>query len=116
MTRTTRAVLGVAAMIVAAGCGSAPRRFPPDSEIRPRAALPASFAVLEAGTPRPARPGEGCRSPLFDAASGATLFLERSTGGRGDYSNLDGRLHLAAGELVRVECATGRTLGVVPVR
>jgi hypothetical protein len=116
MIRNAGPVLAVVVALVAPGCASAPHGFPPDDAVRPRATLPPFFAVLEAGTPRPARPGEGCRSPLFDATSGATLLLERSRGGRGDYSNLDGRLHLATGELVRIDCATGRALGVVPVR
>jgi hypothetical protein len=58
--------------------------------------------------------GDGtCRSPLVDPRNGLHLTLERSSAGQGDYSVEAGRYGVRAGERVRIECATGRAVGIV---
>ena len=54
-----------------------------------------------------------CRSPLQDP-DGTRLTLERSSGGKGDYAVDEGRYGVGAHELLRVECATGKPLAIVP--
>jgi hypothetical protein len=72
--------------------------------------------VLDAsGTETTSEPlgNPACRSPLQDP-DGARLTLERSSGGQGDYAVEEGRYGVRAGELLRVECATAKPLGIVP--
>lgn len=54
-----------------------------------------------------------CRSPLQDL-DGSRLTLVRSSGGQGDYMVDEGRYGVGARELLRVECATGKPLAIVP--
>ncbi len=54
-----------------------------------------------------------CRSPLQDP-DGSRLTLERSRGGEGDYVVDEGRYGVGARELLRVQCATGKPLAIVP--
>ena len=57
--------------------------------------------------------GGGCLNPLIDPRSGDRLVLVRSTTGHGDYEVREGRYGVGPAELIRVECNTGRPLGVV---
>lgn len=70
------------------------------------AAAPEAFE--RAGT------AEACWSPVTDARDGTRLVLVRSRAGRGDYAVPEGRYGVREGELPRLECATGRVLGIVP--
>lgn len=60
------------------------------------------------------QPGEGCRNPLVDPQDGSRLLLVRSTSSEGDYEVADGRYGIGRRSLLRVDCATGKPLGVVP--
>lgn len=59
------------------------------------------------------RPGEGCRNPMVDPRDGSRLLLDRATEGVGDYEVPSGRYGVEAGLLLRLDCATGRALGIV---
>ena len=58
-----------------------------------------------------------CRNPLFDPTDNTPLTLTGSgtVGGvqQGDYAVPDGKYGLPAGSRLRVNCATGRVLGVI---
>lgn len=56
--------------------------------------------------------GAGCLNPLVDPRDGERLTLVRSWSVHGDYEVAEGRYGLGEGELLRVECNTGRVLGV----
>jgi hypothetical protein len=74
------------------------------------------LVVLDAsGTETTAEPlgTPACRSPLQDP-DGTRLTLERSAPGQGDYLVEGGRYGVREGELLRVECATGKPVGIVP--
>ena len=78
--------------------------------------LPDHFLVgahTDPGFRQEPRAGEGCRNPLVDPQDGTRLTLVRSSGGRGDYSVAAGRYNVGRRELLRVECATGRPVGIV---
>lgn len=81
--------------------------------LRPAVDVPAHFLVSAGGASREPQAGEGCRNPLVDPRDGRRLTLERSARGLGDYSVVVGAYGLAAGELLRVDCATGVPVGIV---
>ncbi len=54
-----------------------------------------------------------CRSPIMDPRDGVSARLVRSVPGRGDYEFELGRYGIEAGELLRVDCRTGRSIGIV---
>lgn len=85
----------------------------PSAAIVPATDTPVAFLVEEHGALRPPRAGEGCRNPLVDPRTALRLVLERSEGGHGDYSVPEGRYEIGAGQLLRIDCATGQAIGIV---
>lgn len=87
----------------------------PAPTVAPRAGtdLPAQFLVEDAGKWREARAGEGCRNPVQDPRDSTTLTLAQSRNGTGDYVVPPGKYGASAGEWLRLECASGRPLGLV---
>jgi hypothetical protein len=101
-------------LVLTAACTA---RRPPSP---PRAPIDAPdhflVVVLDAsGTETTSEPpgNPACRSPLQDP-DGTRLTLARSSGGEGDYVVEEGRYGVRTGELLRVDCATGRPLAIVP--
>lgn len=86
---------------------------PAGSSMRPALDAPHHFMIATpTGTEEP-RPYEGCRNSLVDPRDGTRLTLIRSADGEGDYEPVPLRYGLSGGELLRVECESGRPLGVV---
>jgi len=56
--------------------------------------------------------GMGCRNPLVDPLSGVRITLVRSSGGYGDYEVPEGKYEVGKSEVLRVECATGKAIGI----
>jgi hypothetical protein len=83
--------------------------------------LPDHFMVAVSGVSQREEPraGEGCRNPLVDPRDGTELNLVRSKDGIGDYQVLGDQYSLASRygvdprHYLRVDCATGKALGVV---
>lgn len=89
--------------------------FDPARVTRQAEDVPEFFLVArpgEEGT-RPAQPGEGCRSPMVDPRSGRRIDMVRSSDSQGDYVVPDSAYGLADNELLRLDCSSGRVLGVV---
>jgi len=108
------------ALVAGAGCasGSDPMTRTVVAEAKD---LPDHFMVLASGFAQRSepRPGEGCRNPMVDPRDSTTLNLVRSKDGTGDYQvmNRDYELKSQYGvdsrHLLRVDCATGKALGIV---
>jgi hypothetical protein len=66
--------------------------------------------------PRDTMPGSGCVSRMYDFyGNGTQVTLISSPDGRvGDYEVPDGRYGVGANEALRLNCNTGRVIGVVP--
>lgn len=101
------------ALVLLAGCATTD--FGADSATRAATDVPPHFLV---GTPdgdstTEPTPGEGCRNPMVDPRDGTRLQLVRSAEARGDYAVPAGRYGVGEGELLRLECGTGRVVGVV---
>ncbi|WP_329682618.1 hypothetical protein [Longimicrobium sp.] len=100
-----------AALLVLAACASGGEMYPINAPARDASDVPPEFVSPSAA------PVEGCRNPMTDPRDGTHVRLVRSQGGTvGDYQVPAGRYGVGADELLRLECGTGRVVGVVPVR
>ncbi len=109
-----RALLPLASLLALGGCASPP--VSTGAPARPPVDVPPRFVVGEANTsavPDPA-PGKGCRNPMVDPRTNARLVLVRSSDGQGDYTVPDGAYGVRAGEILRIDCATGVAQGIYP--
>jgi hypothetical protein len=110
--------LGAAAALVAcaSGRGSAAGGIVAEAKD-----LPDHFMVSVTGLAQSEEPkaGEGCRNPLVDPRNGTQLNLMRSKDGIGDYQvlgeqySVDSRYGVDSRHYLRVDCATGKALGIV---
>jgi hypothetical protein len=102
-----------AGLVVGAGCATRLSTWESDVA-RAATETPDHFLVQgSAGDEEPPQDGS-CRSPLVDPRDRTGLVLVRSAAGRGDYEVPEARYGVGQGELLRVDCASGRALGVVP--
>lgn len=107
--------LTAAALVVTGAC----RAHRPPSPPRTPVDAPDHFLVVvldASGTETTSEPlgnAAACRTPLQDPNDGTRLTLDRSSAGQGDYVVPEGRYGVRPGELLRVECATGKALGIV---
>ena len=113
--------LGAAvAMVAFAGCASG-RSSMAGPVVAEAKNLPDHFMVAATGiaSSEEPKPGEGCRNPMVDPRDGTLLHLVRSKDGKGDYQVLDRDLELKTAygvdsqHLLRLDCATGKALGIV---
>jgi hypothetical protein len=83
--------------------------------------LPDHFMVSVTGVSQMEEPkaGEGCKNPMVDPRKGTVLNLVRSKDGIGDYQvlgkeyELEPRYGVDSRHYLRVDCATGKALGIV---
>jgi len=96
-----------------AGCASSHDPWGRNLPIQPAMDVPTHFLVEAHGgkTEEPA-PGP-CRNPMIDPRDGTRIVLVRSSEGRGYYRVPVGRYGVHPGELLLLECGTGRVIGVV---
>ena len=83
--------------------------------IRPATRTPARFEPQNRAlrlTPGDTIAGAGCVSPMIDPRDGAELRFVFSTS-YGDYEVPAGRYGAGANELLRLDCNTGRVIGLV---
>ena len=116
--RRIAAVMVSSLLAGALGCGHhGPETMPGPEAVRPASGAPARFepgnrrALLQ---PADTLAGSGCLSPLIDPRDRGVARLVRSAGGVGDYAGPPGRYGAGLDELLRIECNTGRLLGLVP--
>lgn len=57
--------------------------------------------------------GDGCLTPMRDPITGVEIVLVRSESGLGDYGAPSGAYGMRDDQLIRLECNTGRVIGVV---
>jgi len=100
------------------GCSHrAAETMPGPEAIRPASNAPERFepgnrrSLLE---PADTLVGSGCLSPLIDPRDRGVARLVRSAGGIGDYAGPPGRYGAGLDELLRIECNSGKLLGIVP--
>lgn len=101
-----------AALLLAIGCVSA-SSVNWNETGRPAGEVPARFVADTSAAAAPAG-AQGCLVRLMDPRDGTRLTLQQSAETLGDYRVEAGRYGVRAGEWLRVECATGRAVGIVP--
>jgi hypothetical protein len=124
MRSTTLGITGVfaaaSAVVVLSGCASS--RGSMEAPVVAQAKnLPDHFMVAVTGIAQAEepKPGEGCRNPMVDPRNGTPLNLMRSKSGVGDYQvqgrdyELDSSYGVDPRHLLRIDCATGKALGIV---
>ena len=111
------AALGAAAALVACASGGGSMAGGIVAEAKD---LPDHFLVSVTGLAQAEEPKAGdCRNPLIDARNSTVLNLMRSRDGIGDYQVLDAeyavvpRYGVDSRHYLRVDCATGKALGIV---
>ena len=110
--------LGAAAALVACASGRGSMAGGIAAEAKD---LPDHFMVVVSGLSQREEPkvGEGCRNPMVDPRNGTVLNLMRSKDGAGDYQvlgvqyELESRYGVDSRHYLRVDCATGKGLGIV---
>lgn len=76
---------------------------------------PDHFMVVRTGIgkAKEPKPGEGCRNPMVDPRDHTELLLRRSAGDTGDYWVQNPKYGLTSQQLLRIDCATGKAIGIV---
>lgn len=102
-------------LLISAGCATSD--FAPNRILRPAVDVPERFWATEAKEGAESAESTsgtgGCRNPMFDPRDGARLTLVRSGNQQGDYRAPAGRYGVGPGELLRIDCGSGRARGVV---
>jgi hypothetical protein len=82
---------------------------------RPPMATPDHFLAVEGdggGSPvEPVADGR-CHSPLVDPSDGTRILMVRAENGYGDYVVPDGRYGVGKDDILRIQCSTGRPVGI----
>jgi hypothetical protein len=116
----TSALVALVALVALAGCASS-RSSMAGPVVAEAKNLPDHFMVAVTGLAQreEPKPGEGCRNPMVDPRNGTALNLMRSKNGTGDYQvlgqqyELDSIYGVDSRHLLRIDCATGKALGIV---
>lgn len=113
MTRRAFRTWPAVALAALAGCAVGGGTM--SAVLRPAELTPPRFEpeLAELRLPADTIAGGGCRSPLHDPRDGTEIRFVRSAAGVGDYHVPSGRYGVGPGELLRVECNTGRAIGIV---
>jgi hypothetical protein len=107
--------IALALPVLIGACASGSSASMARTEARAARDVPDHFVVGSPFGPQTSepRPGEGCRNPMVDPRDDTRLVLARSEVTWGDYEVIGGRYGVGRRELLRLECATGRVIGIV---
>ncbi len=107
---------GCVAVVLAAACGASSDFGPMAPAPVPGTDLPTRFEPLTEAQriqPGDTLAGTGCLSPMVDPRSDERFLLVRSGEGLGDYRVPESRYGAERGDLLRLDCNTGRPVGLV---
>lgn len=115
MRRSPALLLSIALLLTGFVSGCASTSFTTMEIIREADDAPDHFLVGLPSSTETMEPsaGDGCRSPMVDPRDETRLTLVRSGSDLGDYEVPLGHYGIGRGELLRLECSTGRAIGVV---
>ena len=103
-------------VLLLGGCGQNNSGFPTATPLQPGKGLPAQFEPPP-GFGRLSLtdtiPGNACLSPMHDPRTNTEITMARAANGQADYKVPDGRYGVGSGQLLRLDCSTGRPLGIV---
>ncbi len=103
-----------AALLAVVGCASGKADMSKPI-LGPAVDAPDYFRVSVSGLAKfeDPKPGTGCRNPMIDPRDKTLLELRRSANGVGDYWAEAPKYGLKPRTLLRVDCGTGKPLGIV---
>ena len=114
--RTLRRI-GILALLGLSNCGySGSSGLASATPLRQGTDLPHRFeppAAFPRIAPEDTITGSTCLSPMWDARDNVELTMIRAAEGRADYAVPSGRYGVKKHELLRLDCNTGKPLGVV---
>lgn len=101
-------------LVVIVGCAATRLSGPSDRSLRAPSDLPDHFLVGEhdGGATSEPTPAMGCRNPMVDPRDGTRIKLVRSSSGHGDYEVSPGKYGVGENEILRIDCGTGRSIGI----
>jgi hypothetical protein len=107
--------VGIAALLALAGCASGTKSETSQPIVGVALDVPDHFKVVVSGIGKSAdpKPGEKCRNPMVDPRDKTLLELRRSSGATGDYRVQGEKYGLTSQQLLRVDCGTGKAVGIV---
>lgn len=105
---------GLALLGMAGGCTTVQNtlKTTPSTIDRPASDIPGQF-TLQSGA---LNSNAVCQGPLVDPRDKTLLQLVHADRGEGNYQVPDGKYGVGPGELLRVDCTTGRALGILKAR
>jgi hypothetical protein len=111
---STRWLCGAAIALVLGGCATSSTPLRADALTRQAVDTPDRFLVglHDSDATSEPEPGEGCRNPMVDPRDRTRLILMRAAEQLGDYEVPAGRYGVGQKELLRLECNTGRSIGI----
>jgi hypothetical protein len=114
---SSRPLISACTILVVAACAVGTRSGNRDTlPLRPASDVPVRFEPRDAAlriAPGDTIAGPGCVSPMVDPRDRTEIRFISSTW-YGDYEVPTGRYGSRPGEVLRLECNTGRVLGLVP--
>ena len=114
-TGGSRFVLAISLGLVSACGASSSSGFPSATPVRAtdvpvQFEPPSGFGRL---SPTDTISGGACLSPMRDPRSGVEIKMVRAANGQADYKVPDGHYGVGQHQLLRLDCNTGRPLGIV---
>ena len=102
-----RAFFGLFILAFLFGCGST-QNFN-EKPVRPATDIPEAFEPKSGAS----FDDTACKSPLVDPRTGTEIIMVMAHDGIGDYRVPSGMYGVKSKELLRLECSTGKVLGIV---
>ena len=107
----------VVSLVLLAACGAnSSSGLPGTTPLRAGMDLPAQFeppAGFGRMSPTDTISGNACLSPMHDPRDNIEIKMVRAANGQADYKVPGGHYGVGAGQLLRLDCNTGRPLGLV---
>lgn len=108
------AIIGLAVLTAATGCSTVSEtlKTTPNRVERPATDTPDQFTLKDGNLPVNAV----CQDPLLDPRDKTEMRLVLADRGEGNYQVPAGKYGVGPGELLRIDCTTGRALGILKAR
>lgn len=104
-----------ALVLLCSACAMGTSTYPMDAPARPAQDTPGQFVTTTGAVRADSGSTLVCWNPLVDPRDGTRIVLVNAQAGKvGDYRVPEGRYGVGTGELLRVSCATGAVIGVIP--
>ena len=113
MTKLPLQILSYGIVLMAFGCASR-TILASDAWAKKAENVPEHFMVGKSNGFEMSEPegNDDCKSPMIDPRDSTKIDLFRSFNGRGDYEVPKGKYGVKKGQILRLDCTTGRVVGI----